>query len=491
MKKIFWGLVGVLVFSLGLLGWAQAANVEIHGEFGVKLQTSNAWGMFEKGTTPNLVNGLMGAVGSWYKLDAHNGAAPHNSASTTDSLDDTDLDDTWASLQFRLCAVASSDDGKVKGVWAMEVGSVRFGENNELEPRNDNVNIETRLMYLDFALPFAENLGLRMRAGLNPYLVNRFLWNESAPGVDISGQIDLGGVPTKFIFVWVRGFDNTWFDESQNNDFDAFAGVFIFDLAKVLNVEKAMAKVYYIPMNGQNGVSVPYNVNGNLWDDVKPWYLGADAQFAVSGVDVDLGVIHMGGDAWDVDNDGGDEDFDSWLYYVDLGYQVNEQLRASFLFWLASGDDNSTDGDIESYMAVDTHTEGSVVLFEDGAFDDGYAVSTAPYLNQLGFQMYRVRVDYKVSPKLSVAAALNYMKFDEDAEWVDQNGRSHSEDEIGWELDVYAKYELYKDFYVNLAAGYLWAGDALDAWADKDQNGVADTDADDMYRISLGVTYTF
>ncbi|QJA06668.1 hypothetical protein FVE67_07610 [Thermosulfurimonas marina] len=489
----------VLVFGLVWAGLGQAAKVELHGQFGAKLQTTNSWGMLEKSETPNLVNGLQGAYTQWYKLDARNGAG--GEGLTVDSVkdangNDVDLDDTWASLQFRLWAVASSDDGKVKGTWAMEVGSLRFGENGGLELRNDNENIEVRQMSLEFALPFGQSLGLRLRAGLNPYFVNRFLWNETAPGIDLMGKTTLGQVDTTFVFVWVRGFDNTWLDENQNNDFDAYAGVFIFDLAKVLNVDKAMAKVFFIPMNGQEGVSVPYNVGEKLSTDVQPWYLGGDAQFAVRGVDVDLGLIRMGGDAGDIDNDTKDEDFDGWFFYADLGYQVNEQTRVSFLFWWASGDDNSTKGDVESYMAVDTHTEGSVVLFEDGAFDDGYAVSSAPYLNQLGFQMYRLRVDYKATPKLSLAAALNYMKFDEDAKWTDANHKTHKEDEVGWELDLYAKYELYPGLTVDLAAGYLWAGDALDAWArkavDNDYHPTGGyTDADDMYRVSVGVTYTF
>ena len=504
MRKV-WIWVVALVF--GLAGLAQAASVELHGEFGVKVQTSNAWGMFEKSETPNLVKGLLGAAGNEaYKLDAQNGA---NSAwATTDAgvtLDtvkingsDVDLDDTWASLQFRLWAVAASDDGKIKGTWAMEVGSLRFGENNsagpdELVPRNEGENIEVRQMSLEFALPFLQNLNLRLRAGLNPYYVNRFLWNETAPGIDLSGKFDLGNVPTSFVLVWVRGFDNTWLDNNeQNNDFDAYAAVVAFDLSKVISaVDKAQAKVYYIPMNGQDGVRVPYGVNAGLWTDVQPYYLGGDAQFSYRGVDVDLGVIHMGGDANNIHNNGEDVDFDGWFSYVDLGYQVNDQLRVSFLGWWASGDNNSTKGDVDSYIAVDTHTEGSVVLFEDGAFDDGYAVSSAPYLNQLGFQMYRLRVDYKATPKLSLAAAVNYMKFDEDAKWVEDNGSRHSDDDIGWELDVYANYELYNNLKVNLAAGYLWAGDALDAWADKDGDGLVDSSADDMYRVSLGVTYTF
>lgn len=50
---------------------------------------------------------------------------------------------------------------------------------------------------------------------------------------------------------------------------------------------------------------------------------------------------------------------------------------------------------------------------------------------------------------------------------------------------------MYPGLTVDLATGYLWAGDGLDAWADKDGNGLVDSDADDMYRVSLGVTYTF
>jgi len=186
-----------------------------------------------------------------------------------------------------------------------------------------------------------------------------------------------------------------------------------------------------------------------------------------------------------------DMDHDAWLLYAELGYKVNEQTKASFLWWWATGDDDPYDGDVKNFDAIDTHTFGSVVLFEDAAFDDGYMVSRHPYLNNLGFQMYRLRVDYQATPRLSLAAAVNYMKFDEDAYWRDEAGNVKNDDDIGWELDVYAKYELYKDLTLNVAAGYLWAGDALDAWADKNGNGQVDSDADNMYRVSVGVTYTF
>ncbi|RUM87586.1 MAG: hypothetical protein DSZ24_05845 [Thermodesulfatator sp.] len=473
-------------------GLAQAARLELHGQFGVKVQTTNSWGM----------------IGKKDAQEAH-------IMTTTDEQLGNDLDDTWASLQFRLWATAASDDGKVKGIWAMEVGSVNFGEENGLELHNESTNIESRIMSVEFALPFGQSLGLKLRAGLSPYYVNRYLWNETAPGIDLSGKVSLGKVDTSFLFFWVRAADHvssTAFESLKNNDFDAYAAVLNFDLSKVFNVDKAMLSLFTVYLDDQRAVE---SRGGNWYvvrnvteydqlcaaegancvpSDSQPWYVGGDLQFKVMGFDVDLGGIYLGGDA------PYDNDYDAWLVYADLGYEINEQLKVSFNWWWASGDDDPYDDDVENYLAIDTHTEGSVVLFEDAAFDDGYVVSRHPYLNELGFLMYRLRVDWKPLPKLSLALAGNYMQLDEDSYWVDESGRIHEEDDsIGWELDFYVKYELYPGLTVDLAAGYLWADDALDAYAYNDcapynpehHCNRPDDDADDMYRVSLGVTYTF
>ncbi|OAQ20263.1 hypothetical protein [Thermosulfurimonas dismutans] len=505
MRKV-WGLFLVFVLSLGLVGLAQAASLEFHGEFGVKVQTTNNAGIltnFDDLETWNS-NAMMGflmtdwdTIGgkrAWFA--STNRAAlgdAHDAGITVDEFNGKDLDDTWASLQFRLWAVASSDDGKIKGVWAMEVGSARFGENDQLDLHNESTNIESRMLYLDFALPWFENV--RAKVGLAPYYVNRFLWNETAPGIALYGNTDLGFGNLDYALVWVRARDK-WGsnnDKSDNNDADAYAIVLGYDATKMSGLDKAKVLGYFIYLNDQTR-SYNYYYNG-LSSDNQPWYLGLDLDLASGLWSLNTGFIYEGGD-FDLHGNvpaGMDDnmDHDAYLLYAELGYRVNEQIKASFLWWWATGDDDPYDGDVENFNAIDTHTFGSVVLFEDAAFDDGYVVSRHPYLNNLGFQMYRLRVDYQATPRLALAAAVNYMKFDEDAYWVDEAGNVKNDDDIGWELDVYAKYELYKDLTLDVAAGYLWAGDGLDAWADKDGNGYVDSDADDMYRISVGVTYSF
>ncbi len=521
MRKV-WGLFLVLALSLGLVGLAQAASLEFHGEFGVKVQTTNNAGILtnadelETWNSNAMMGNLLttfGVAGTdasghhWYATDLAGtpvGGWPINADDrgiTVDEFNGKDLDETWASLQFRLWAVASSDDGKIKGVWAMEVGSVRFGEGAGedewgLDLHNESTNIESRMLYLDFALPWFENV--RVKAGLAPYYVNRFLWNETAPGIAVYGNTDLGFGNLNYALVWVRARDRWGEDgKNDNNDADAWAIVLGYDATKMSGLDKAKVLTYFIYLNDSTRM-YNYYYNG-LSSDNQPWYLGLDLDLARGPWSLNTGFIYEGGD-FDLHNSdtvtvptGMDDnmDHDAWLLYAELGYQVNEQTKASFLWWWATGDDDPYDGDVENFNAIDTHTFGSVVLFEDAAFDDGYVVSRHPYLNNLGFQMYRLRVDYQATPRLALAAAVNYMKFDEDAYWVTEAGNVKNDDDIGWELDVYAKYELYKDLTLDIAAGYLWAGDALDAWADKDGDGYVDSDADDMYRVSVGVTYTF
>ncbi len=425
----------ILALALVFMGafTAQAVNLEVHGQFGNKIQTTNSTG---------LITGKTAA----------------------DQLNNKDLDDTWGELQFRLWTVASSDDGNVKGVWAMEVGTATYGDTT-LGFATNATEIENRMMYVDFQLPWFASSN-RLAVGLQWVTINPWLWDETAAGIRNYGSFDLGGTAFAYQIGWMRDDDNSEVRKNDiatpatgnNNDSDYW-------FARVDFAPKGL------PVENLNvGLFAVYNMDATV--DQNVWSLGIDGGFAVSGVDVGLNLIYQTGD-----DDANNKDISAWFFEGSLGYKVTEQMKVAFEFWYASGDDNPNDGDIENYQAIEMHTMGSVVLFEDATFDDGSYVSRNPYLNSLGFIMYRLRADYQATPKLALCAAVNYMQYAEDA--------SNGEDTLGWEIDFYADYELYKGLKLNLAAGYLFADDALDAY------GTSPADADDMYRVSAGVTFEF
>ena len=115
------------------------------------------------------------------------------------------------SFKYRLWTEVSSDDGAVKGVYAIEVGGVHFGNDDKGGSfSGDEVNVETRWAYTDFALSDG-----RMKVGLQPVKINDFFWNETATGV----HYKVGD----FQAAWYRGYENgDADDDSDGEDLDAF-----------------------------------------------------------------------------------------------------------------------------------------------------------------------------------------------------------------------------------------------------------------------------
>ena len=430
MRKSVWlGLFLALLF-----GWAvtaSAVQVGIHGQFAHKVQYSNTIGLMKDGV-----------------LDK----------------DYEDINAAWASLQYRLWFDVASDDGNVKGVWAVEVGSEPFGalDTFDVASAGDTNAYQTRLAYVDVRLPWfaSEN---RVSIGLQDIDISPWLFKEIATGIVNHGSFDAGTAKVEYQLGWVRAENDTFTSPEgyilpDTEYTDAWFGTVAFD------VEPVKVKAFGVYINNDN-----------------PWYIGAEVSGTpMPGLDVALTGIYEGGS-----NDADNYDYSAYLVAFNAGYQVNDQFKASFCFWYASGDDQPTTGDDEAYSAIKTDTFGSVIFFEDAAFDDGVYVSSNPYVTDTnGFYIFRVRGDYQATPRLSVAGAVNYMAFAED-----YTSGTQSENSIGWEFDAYANYELYKNVNVNLAAGYLVSGDALDLI---NQDATSTTnDADNLYRVSVGLTYTF
>ena len=92
-------------------------------------------------------------------------------------LKDGHSNETWGEAKYRMWFDASTNDGKVKGVYAWEIGGLEYGAPNTTGKSKggsysgDTINIETRWLYTDFQLPWACNK-FRVRMGLQPFTVN-------------------------------------------------------------------------------------------------------------------------------------------------------------------------------------------------------------------------------------------------------------------------------------------------------------------------------
>jgi homoserine acetyltransferase len=86
-----------------------------------------------------------------------------------------------------------------------------------------------------------------------------------------------------------------------------------------------------------------------------------------------------------------------------------------------------------------------------------------------------------------VGIAGMYMMTAEDIEYTDDFGRKQSEDSIGFEIDAYVKYMLYKNVELTVNTGFLFADDAMD-YFDVVKDGDSD---DDIWRADMRIRYKF
>ena len=417
-------------------------------------------------------------------------------------ISDKDLEDTFGEIKYRFWFEGTSDDENVKAVYAWEVGGLRFGERDKGGGYSgDGVNLETRWGYIDFRLPGLDTYGFdtRTRIGLQPVDVNYWLWNETAMGVLFNGSHNA----FDYHLGWIRGYEvNVIRDDDEGlRDEDAFYGKVYYNFG---DGNKAGFFVLYQTSDADRDAELNDEITSQLWEvkyfqdnaDLNVATLGLDGKYKFGNFFTNWDLMYQTGkikDANFVDgftnavNDeyrfggrSGNFDVSAYFMHFDLGYNLRD-VKVTYRFWYASGDDDPNDDDFNGFLATDVDIFDSIVLFEGGYTDDDY-FTERPYIMDKGFIMNKLSLDYQATEKLKTGLAGMYMMTAEDLEY-----ENHKSDEIGFEIDGYTEYEIYKGLKIALNAGYLIGGDALDMF-EEDPDGESD---ENIFRTTMRVRYAF
>ena len=432
--------------------------------------------------------------------------------------------DTMGELKYRLWTTAASDDGAIKGVFAIELGGIQFGSGTDGDFSGDGRTIEARWAYTDFALA-----GGRARIGLMPIKVNKFLWNETVTGVDYKVAAGAGDLTV----AWFRGYEVTDTDNSPA-DLDAF--YLRYDLKPAEGIKVGFFGLWQtsdgLTLNDSDKLEAAADREGVALDTAQATFdaLGSpdandyialqEAKAAFTSAtdavpsdpthyytkgftswDLDLYTLGVDGNMkagnlfanWDLMYQTGDfmedQDFGGYFAHFDVGVKLGKG-KLTYTFWYASGDDDSNDGDMDAFIAtdIDINSEYSVILFE-GYTDDDY-FSSSPYLQDKGLILNRIGYDYQVTDKLKVGAAALYLMTAEDiGNDTDNDGKvdQYEDDTLGVEFDAYASYKLFTNTEAAIQFGYLMADDAMDYY-EFEQDGDAD---EDIFIISSRIRYKF
>ena len=441
------------------------------------------------------------------------------SAESKGKLDDGDSYDNFAEIKYRFWFEAVSDDDAYKGVFATEIGGLTFGQQGSAGNRGmgytgDQLALEFRWGYFDFQLPFAEQKS-RVRIGLQPLSVNYYKWKETVGAVKLYGSTG----SFDYTAAWARGYEVQNKDRNADdfaNDIDSLYGRLnfkpgeglnygLFALYEWNNIDKADP----LAVDGDGKDLYDYKVTPVNWlvknlpknIDIDVTTLGIDGSwksgdlFAKWDLMYQVGsmdnVIFTGTEG--VANPMDDYDVDAYFLHADFGIKMGKSTL-TYTFWYASGDDCATDDDFEAFLATDVDMFDGIVFFEGGWGDDDY-FTERPYMLDKGFIMNKLAWDYQATERLKYGVAALYQMTAEDIEYLDRNGAKVSEDELGFEIDVYFKYKLFKNVELAVNAGYLFAGDAMDYFEyDSNQDGVNVRDGssdEDIWRSDMRIRYKF
>jgi len=430
-----------------------------------------------------------------------------NGANDNDgTLDDDDVYDNMAEIKYRFWFEAASDDGMYKGVFATEIGGLRFGETGMMPYSGDQVRLEARWGYFDFQLPFAEQKA-RVRIGLQGMNVNYWLWKETVGAIKLYGDSGLGS----YELAWMRGYEDhatSERDQDLNNDQDAIYGRLNFK-PEGMNVGLfALYQWNNIDKDDPGGAGLNYTINPRDWElsqlpknvDISLISLGTDGKFNADAFFVKWDLIYQTGSidnalTQDLDqvrhgttNPQEDYDVDAFFIHADLGMKIGKSTL-TYTFWYASGDDNPDDDDLEAFLCTDVDIFDNIVLMEGGWSDDDY-FTERPYVLDRGFIMNKLALDYQATEKTKLGIAGMYMMTAEDIEYTAAaTGAQVSEDDIGFEIDAYVKYKLFKNVELAINAGYLFADDAMDYF---EVDSIQDSSTDeDIWRADMRIRYKF
>ncbi|MCF6179319.1 MAG: hypothetical protein L3J63_08030 [Geopsychrobacter sp.] len=397
---------------------------------------------------------------------------------------DKNTNTTWGDIKYRFWTEAKTNNGMVKGVYAIELGAMRFGRTGTGKSlgagySGDGLNIETRWAYTQFQLPSSDSKAL-VTIGLQPFKINSFLWAETAAGVKYTTD--------NFELAWMRGkelFNSSNGDSKESGDnFSARV-----NLKPADGVKLGLFGLYqHQNANGTStNIASRYEVK-NLGDvDMNLYSFGVDGGLTSGNIFVKWDGIYQTGSFNNttflgLNGNGtfGDYDLSAYLLHADIGMKMGAS-RLTFTSWYASGDNNDNDKDLDAFMATDVDRFDSIVLFEGGYTDDNYGTER-PYLLNKGLFLNKLAYDRQQTKKLKFGGAILYMQTAEDITYS-----TYSSKDLGTEFDAYVSYKLYPNVEVALNGGYLVSGDAMDAF-EVNQDGNAD---ENIYRVTSRVRYKF
>ena len=281
---------------------------------------------------------------------------------------------------------------------------------------------------------------MKFALGQQGYVFGRgFVFDDSALGATASFKWGEHLIP----FAWLKnnegGLDNNAADEDQ------LALYPIFNLGEAFTLNPFLIYVY---SDDGGGASLGFGQNTVFSRDCLCLYwLGVNVDASLGAFNLWATAVYLGGDI----DQAAASDIDAKAYAFGVGGNVPlgpASLHGQFFYW--SGDDNAGDNDAEAFFGSGGESYYWAEIMGNGIFDS----QTGPGSNAGSTNLWAANIGATIQPmeKLSLTGDLWY------AGLVENN--LNGDDELGFEFDIKATYQLVEGLNMDIVGAYLFADDA-------------------------------
>ena len=225
-----------------------------------------------------------------------------------------------------------------------------------------------------------------------------------------------------------------------------------------------------------------------------PWFKGL-----FGPVTVQAEAQWFTGDWQDYDDSTADRDLDALRYFIDIGADLGV-ANVGVAYAHADGQerqnaDNSEDQNVLPYgwfggtdwepLLILTHSNVGANLGGYGNLNGANGGYTAnSNLTYIGMDMFYVYGSFAPMETLTLDATLGFVSADELGRFEDEEGLSNVDDDLGWEFDLGATWQIMDSLTYNIKAAYYDAGDF---W----KLGDSAAQVDDAFAVMNAMVVTF
>ena len=388
---------------------------------------------------------------------------------------------SWVQQRVRFrWAIAANDyltgyfrlEGK-EDDWGGDAGLAKFGT-------DDPDALVVQHAFIAFKVPGLEDYGAELDVGAQSFFLGRWSFDGDSAGITADFKVE----PASIRLIWIKeeeGLDHT------SEDYDDYGAIIRVPFG---DISPAVWFFWSHVGHGAETVSLGGpNSSSNLW------WLGFTVDGKIGPVSF-LGDFAYNGGSLDYSAPVGtvDEDeFGGYLFYAKGSMPVGDMYEVGAEFLYATGDDSTdatTKGEFDGYKHTNKNmSHASLLVFTENNVNGGVGISgglASGYWSAMGYASAKPLDWLKVT---GYAAYIADTTDDGDTFGTAETaGVADDNDDIGFEVGAIANIQIYKELALNVGAGMLFPGDALEQ---HDAATGTNEDPDDPWAITSLLIYSF